>query len=50
MKGLVHGEDIPEAKSVLQEGDTSYHVRHGLHYLSREDWNIYMDFIDKKTK
>ena len=50
MKGLVHGEDIPEAKSVLQDGDTSYHVRHGLHYLSREDWNIYMDFIDKKTK
>ncbi|MBQ2738358.1 MAG: hypothetical protein IJF38_06675 [Clostridia bacterium] len=50
MKGLVHGEDIPEAHCVLSEGDSSFHTRHGLHYFSREDWNIFMDFIDMKRK
>ena len=50
MKGLVHGETIPEAKCVLQDGDSAYHVRYGTHYFSREDWNLFMDFIDKKRK
>ena len=47
MRGLVYGAAIPEAKTVLSEGDAHYHVRHGAHYLSREDWNDYMDFIDR---
>ncbi len=48
MRGLVYGEDFPIARSVLSEGDSSYHIRHGAHYLSREDWAVYMDFIDGK--
>ena len=49
MKGLVFGESVPAAKAVLDEGDSLYHIRHGEHYLSREDWGVYMDFIEKKT-
>lgn len=48
MEGLVFSEDIPEAPVVLQDGDASFHTRLGTHYLGREDWNIYMNFIDKK--
>lgn len=46
-KGLVHEDEVPSAKAVLAEGDSFYHVRHGEHYLSREDWNEYMNYIDK---
>ena len=47
LAGLVHGDEIPEAPVRLQEGTCSFHTRLGTHCLSREDWNIYMDFIDK---
>ena len=50
MRGLVYGDTVPEAKTVLSDGDAHYHVRHGAHYLSREDWNDYMDFIDRYVK
>lgn len=45
--GLIHPEEIPEAPFKLQEGSISFHTRLGNHCLSREDWNNYMDFIDK---
>ena len=48
IEGLVHGEDMPKAPFKLQDGNCSFHLREGLHYLSRYDWNAYMDFIDKK--
>ena len=48
MSGLVHGDEIPPSPFKLQEGDCSFHTRLGTHFLSREDWNTYMDFIDKK--
>lgn len=50
VKGLSDSEELPMAKTVLDEGNVYYHVRHGLHYLSREDWNLYMDYIDKTRK
>lgn len=50
MKGLVYGDSFPTAKAVLDGGDSCYHIRKGLHYLSREDWTVYMDFIEKKMK
>ncbi len=46
-RGLVYGDEIPVAKCVLDEGDVFYHVRKGTHYLSREDWAIYMSNIKK---
>lgn len=48
MKGLVHNDAFPDPDTVLDEGDCLYHYRRGTHYLSRLDWNAYMDFIDKK--
>ncbi len=49
-RGLVHGDEIPKAKCVLDEGDVFYHVRKGTHYLSREDWGEYMKYIKKMMK
>lgn len=48
MKGLVHNDTFPAVGIELSEGDCLYHYRAGTHYLSRLDWNAYMDFIDKK--
>lgn len=45
--GLIHENKIPEPKTVLDKGNICYHIRKGFHYLSREDWNVYMDYIDK---
>jgi len=48
--GLICDDEIPAAKTVLSDGNIYYHVRHGLHYLGREDWNLYMDYIEKSRK
>lgn len=48
MKGLVHNGTLPSPDTDLSEGDCLYHYRRGDHYLSRLDWNAYMDFIDEK--
>ncbi len=43
--GLVHNDTIPEGGEYLQEGRIGYHKRLGMHFLSRYDWNSYMNFI-----
>ncbi len=48
--GLVHENKFPEAKAVLDGGNVMYHIRHGLHCLSREDWGEYMNYIDAQRK
>lgn len=48
--GLIHKGEIPKAKSVLGEGNALYHIREGVHYLDREDWLVYMDYIDSKMR
>lgn len=40
-------KEIPTANALVQTGNLSYHLRGGMHYFSREDWKIYLDFIDK---
>ena len=47
MRGLVHNGEIPEAKTVLDEGEVFYQVRTGTHYFSREDWREYINYIKK---
>ncbi len=49
-RGLEYGDTFPQARTVLDDGDSCYHIRKGSHYLSREDWNVYMNFIEKKIK
>jgi len=46
--GFIHPDRLPEAGDVLHEGSVGYHLRTGKHFLSREDWNRYMDFLDAK--
>ena len=50
LRGLVTPDEIPNAPVSLGEGDACYHVRRGMHYLSRTDWNAYMDYIDRKRQ
>ena len=55
MSGLLHDNVIPavkngETRCVLSDGDASYHIRRGAHYFSREDWGVYMDYIDKSRE
>ncbi len=46
--GFIHHDRLPEAGDVFHEGSVGYHLRAGKHYLGREDWNRYMDFLDAK--
>jgi hypothetical protein len=50
LDGVVTDGVIPEAKTVLDKGNALYQLRHGTHFLSREDWNEYMNYIDKFIK
>lgn len=47
-KGLINesGEFISVGES-LHDGDVGYHLRSGVHFLSRYDWQQYMRFFDK---
>ena len=46
LKGLLTPDRLPEVGEVLHGGNIGYHIRSGIHYLSREDWNKFMDFLD----
>ena len=49
-EGLIHNGEVPKPKTVLSDGDATYYIREGCHYLSRHDWNTYMDIIESKIK
>jgi len=39
---------MPAAGDVLGGGMIQYHMRRGKHFLSREDWQYYIRFMDEK--
>ena len=47
--GLLTPDKLPEAGDAFQKGSISYHMRPGGHFLSREDWLHYIDFLKNKT-
>lgn len=47
IKGFVCPDRLPQVGDVLHEGNIAYHLRSGCHYLSREDWGHYMDYLLK---
>ena len=47
-QGLVHNDEIPTPVTLLKDGDSCYHIRHGKHYLSRKDWRAYMTIINER--
>lgn len=46
--GLITPDRMPEPGDALQDGCVGYHLRAGEHFLSREDWNTYIRFLDRK--
>ena len=47
--GFVYDDKLPEIGDRYFEGDIGYHLRKGLHYFSREDWNRLIEFINKHS-
>lgn len=45
LPGFIHGGELPDDDVTLPKGRIGYHRRPGMHFLSRTDWNRYMDFI-----
>ncbi len=41
---------LPVVGDVYHEGKIGYHLRAGTHYFSREDWNKFIDFFNKKER
>ncbi len=48
LTGFVTPDRLPQPGERLHEGCIGYHIRKGTHYLSREDWNGFMDYLDVK--
>ncbi len=45
--GFVHPDRLPKENEIFAEGNLCYHIRPGIHFLSRHDWMRYCDFIKK---
>ena len=48
LAGMVCADRLPEAGDEYHEGSIGYHLRPGLHYFGREDWNRLMTFVKGK--
>ena len=44
-RGFISPDRLPEVGERFLSGDIGYHLRAGTHYLSREDWAVYLDTI-----
>lgn len=47
-KGLVNFNEYPKVGEKILDGSVGYHLREGWHYLSRHDWNIFIEYIKSK--
>ncbi len=48
LDGFICDDRLPETGDRWHAGNIGYHLRAGLHYFGREDWNTVMDFIRSK--
>lgn len=48
--GLITPDRMPVPGAAHFEGNVGYHLRLGKHFLSREDWNRYIEFMNLKIK
>lgn len=46
LNGFIHNGNMPGDDVTFLAGRVGYHRRPGKHFLSRVDWNRYMDYID----
>ena len=44
--GFIHPDRLPEVGECFHGGDVGYHLRAGTHYMSREDWKYYIEFLE----
>ncbi len=47
LKGLISPDRYAEIGETFGNGNVAFHLRSGSHYLSRYDWNVYMNYIKK---
>jgi len=47
IKGFIYPDRLPAPGDIFHEGAIGYHVRPGTHYLSRYDWQRFMDYMKK---
>lgn len=48
-KGLIYNKNsYPNPQEKFHNGYIGYHLRHGWHYLSRYDWNLFIEYINSK--
>ena len=45
LQGLVSDNKLPNIGKQLKDGKIGYHIRKGWHYLSRFDWNMFMEYF-----
>ena len=45
--GFVCPDRLPDKDDVFADGNVAYHIRPGKHYISRTDWNRYIDYLKK---
>ena len=48
LAGFVADDALPLPTKSYHDGSVGYHIREGKHYLSREDWNNYFKFMNKR--
>ena len=48
LDGFICEDRLPETGDRWHAGNIGYHLRSGLHYFGREDWNTVLDFIKSK--
>lgn len=49
LKGFVCPDRLPDVGESFHEGNIGYHLRSGLHYLSRDDWRQFLHFLSKAS-
>ena len=45
--GYIGKEEPADIGDIFSDGDVSYHLRDGIHFFGRADWNVWMNFIKK---
>ncbi len=45
-KGFVHPDRYPKVNDLFHDGNIAYHLRTGVHYFSREDWQYYIKYLN----
>ena len=47
LTGFIHPDRLPCTGNCFHDGDIGYHIRAGLHFLSREDWLFYIKYLNR---